>query len=645
MAGPSAGVNEAPARRPGGLARFACLVAAALAFLEIFATGFPPASRDRLPVLALAGGLALAAAWDRRRGLSLFAFLFPLAGLGDRLAGGSDAIAWPILLFLGLAGGWTFRFLYDFESLPDPSRADRVLKLLLVLWTMAAVLAVVRARTLWAILRGLRLRAVNVNGLSDVSAIRTSLLSFAVLAGGAAFFFLLRRAGRPDRERALVAALGGAAVSAAVAVAERLGLVATETSGFWKATGRLSGGAVDPNALGILCGGAVVVAAALAASSAGPRRAIALPALPLLAAGLALSGSRSGFGLAVVGLLALLLARGIPMRRRLAAVAAAALVAAGAAVYLAAAGGSTGARVLQTFDSRVPFEYRMSTRPVFWTNAVRLFLLHPVEGAGLGAFTWQLPNLLAEEGRSLPIGDNPGNAYLQALAETGVFGFALTVALVVIVGREAWRAVRARNGAGLDAGAGAALLGFLVSLLTGSHWLSPDVAFFFFLMAAGVARPPAAFAPARGARALQFALGVYALAALWAAASTDDPAEAFRYRSDIGFHETEAGGRGPFRWTQRRFALRVPAGERVSLTLAHYTPENRSVTLDANAEGRRVLERELAPGDGIRLALTAPAGEPRVFRFVLSRAFVPRRLGTSTDGRELGVVAFGATGR
>jgi len=33
-----------------------------------------------------------------------------------------------------------------------------------------------------------------------------------------------------------------------------------------------------------------------------------------------------------------------------------------------------------------------------------------------------------------------------------------------------------------------------------------------------------------------------------------------------------------------------------------------------------------------------------VFRFVLSRAFVPRHLGTSRDGRELGVMAVAEPG-
>ena len=44
----------------------------------------------------------------------------PFASLGDRLVGGVDALAWPLLLFLGLAGGWTFRYLYDFESVRIP---------------------------------------------------------------------------------------------------------------------------------------------------------------------------------------------------------------------------------------------------------------------------------------------------------------------------------------------------------------------------------------------------------------------------------------------------------------------------------------------------------------------------------------------
>jgi hypothetical protein len=62
------------------------------------------------------------------------------------------------------------------------------------------------------------------------------------------------------------------------------------------------------------------------------------------------------------------------------------------------------------------------------------------------------------------------------------------------------------------------------------------------------------------------------------------------------------------------------------------------VTLTAESGGRTVFERQLAPGDGVRLRLSAGAA-PRVVRFTLSRAFVPKRLGLSGDPRQLGLVA------
>jgi O-antigen ligase len=636
-------VNEVvPARRPGGVARLLGLAATAAGFFAIFSIGFPPASRDRLPVLALAGVLALVAAWDTGRGLALFAFLFPLVGLGDRLAGGADAIAWPVLVFLGMAAGWTFRFLYDFESRPDPSRVDRTLFALVALWCLATALAVVRARTLWALLRGLRLRAVNVEGLPDATAIRTSLLSFAALAVGAAFFFLLRRAGAAERERALRWTLAGVTVSAAIGIAERLGLVALETSPFWRAVGRSSGGALDPNALGILCACALVVAAALAASGRG---AAAL-SLPVLVAGLALSGSRSGLALAALGLAGLLLARPLPVRGRWLAVASAAILAAVlASTRFAGSAGSAGARVLEIFDGSMPLALRVSTRPALWESAVRLFARHPVEGAGLGAFTWQLPNLLAEQGRSLGMSDNPGSAYLQALAETGAIGFLLTLAFAVLAAREAWTGLRDPGGSPLRAGAGGAILGLLAALLTGSHWLAPDVALMFFLMLSVAAGRPAAVRTGWPARARWLAVGAYGAVAAWSALATLDVAETFRYAPRLGFHAEERGEGGAFRWTQRRFAIRLGAGETERLILAHYTPEGRSVAVTAEADGRAVLAKTLESGQAAVLRLAATPAEARVFRFALSRAFVPSRLGVSGDRRELGVVAVLEAGR
>ncbi len=638
-------MNGAGARRPGSAFRLAGLAAAAAAYAEIFSIGFPPASRDRLPVLALSGILALVAAWDRRAGLVAFAFVLPLASLGDRLAGGADALAWPVLLFLSVAGGWSFRFVYDFESRPDPSRVDGAVRLLLVLWTISAALAVVRARTLWAIGRGLGLRVVNVAGLVDAAAIRGTLLSFGALAAGGIFFLLLRRSGRAAREAVLLAAVLGTAVSGGIALAERFGILATETRRYWRVAGRFSGGAVDPHALGILCAAAIPVTAALAASAAGRRRAAALAALPLLAAGLALSGSRSGVALSAIGLFALLFARPIAPRWRLGAVLlAAALLAVVAGSRVSDVRGSAGARLLELFDERVPAQYRVSARPVLWRSAVALFERHPLEGVGLGAFAWSLPNVLAGQGLSSGISDNPGSAYLQALAETGAIGFALTLVLAWLVAREALGSLRAGDGDAAAAGAGAALLGFLAALATGSHWFSADVAVVFFLLLAAVSRPAERAPQRRRVPAGALAVAAYAVAAAVAALGTLDAAEAFRYSPDIGFHARETGPGGAFRWTGRRFAVRLRPDERLRLRLVHFTPEGRSVVLTADADGER-LDRSLAPGEGTSLLLSAPPDGPRVVLFRLSRSFVPRRVGGSEDRRELGVTAVFEPGR
>jgi len=603
----------------------------------VFSVGFPPAARDRLPVLALALGLALAAAWSPRAGLIAFSFLFPLAGLGHRALGGADAIAWPVLLFGGFAAGWTFRFLYDFESEPDPSRADGALRAVAALWLLAALAAMLRARTLWALLHDLRLRAVNVEGLLDAAAIRDSLLALASLAAGIGFFFILRWSGREVRQRALLASLAGVALSALSALGERLGLPPGETSDFWRITGRLSGGAIDPNALGILCGLGVVIGGARVLAGHG-RRLSSAALVAVLVTGLVLSGSRSGLALAAVGLLLLLAAGGLSRGRRLGALAAVALLA-GAAWISVGGRGRVGARIAELFDERVPSSYRVSARPVLWESSVRLFEHHPLAGAGLGAFSWELPNLLAERGQALPMRDNPGNAYLQALAETGAIGFVLTVGLAVALARMAWAALRAIAGEPLAAGSGAAVLAMLVVLVSGSHWFAPDAALLFFGLAAVAGGRGAGEAVGWQRRLRPLLVAAYAAAAIAEVLAAHGPDESFRYRSGIGFYSREAGPAGPFYWTARRFAIRVAAGESLRLAVAHFTPEGKGVELTAECDGRPVFSRTLEPGQGVELRLFGAATRPRIVRFAVSRAFVPRRLGLSADRRELGLVA------
>ena len=621
----------------------------------LFGAGFPPAAPDRLPLLLLAVGLALAAAWRPQRAILVFAFLFPCAGLLARLCGGTNPLVWPALLLGGLAAGWSFRFIYDFESAGEPSPIDRPLRALLSVWVLATALAAARAWTVWAAVRGLRGRAVNSEGLLEEAALRESFVALSALAAGAVFFFLLRREDPAVRLRALSAASLGAVLSAAAACLQWAGWLPPESNAYWKMTGRLSGGASDPNSLGLLCALALIPVLASALASAGRGRTASISAALGLAAGLLLSGSRSGLLLLLGGFaLWLLLGRMPSGARRVSAVVFGLSVLLFAVVLLAGAGGSLGGRISQSFDPKLPVEYRVSARPALWGAAWRLFIRHPIEGGGMGAFSWNLPDLTAG-GSHLAMRDNPGSAYVQALAETGLAGGFLTALFVLSLGSAGLR--RAREAEGLPAGAGAAAVAFLAVMALGSHWFAPDVSLFSFLLAAVVAgpasgrtaRPTNAMARTSGSfwsgrsgleKGSLLAVLVYALSASAAIAGTARSEETFRYAPRVGFHDKEIGPGGPFRWTRRKFGLSVPPGGMSRIILAHYSPSREPVDLDAKVGGQSVFRKTLKAGEAMRLRLNGSLAGPRVVVFDVSRAFVPKRLGLSQDRRELGLLSI-----
>jgi O-antigen ligase len=619
-----------PARRPGTPARFLLFLLAAAGSAAVLAIGFPRGAPDRLPVLLLSLALCVDAVWRPSVAIRDFCFAFPVAGLFASIFGTTDPIAWPVLLFGGLAVGWTFRFLYDFESVPDPSRLDGSLRALVGVWTLGTILALIRARTLWAVVHGLRGRAVNGEGLQDAAAIRESVLALAILGAGAGFFFLMRRSGERARSEATRAALVGTAISAGVALLQAIGLFPPESRPFWKLTGRLSGGATDPNALGLLCGLSIVVVLALAIGPERPRWAMA--ALIPLPIGLALSGSRSGFLVAVLGSAAVIAVASLERRWR-ATLAVGALAFALAVAFLPhRSPGGVGGRLGQLFRSALTLEDRASSRPILWRAALRLFAESPVVGSGVGSFSWRLPDLAGEAGISLPMRDNPGSAYLQALAETGIVGLFLTLVFGLALARVSLARIRE-----LDAPGGAvAVLAFLLALVVGSHWLAPEVSFLFFLLGAGVAIPQGKQTRpiARLSAAL---LAVSTIFAAVAIAATSDPRGTFRHDNRIGFYGREVGPGGAFRWTRRRFAVWVGRGATERLSLANYSPEGKPVEVAVRADGPVIFRRTIAPGAALSLALWS-GGHPRAFRFELSRSFVPKRLGLS-DRRSLGVVA------
>ena len=635
---PSAGDPQ----RPATPARILLFLAALFGYALALSVAFPPGAPDRLPVLVLSVGLALAAAQRWGRGASLFALLFPCAGLIARLSGGSDPAAWPTLLFAGFATGWTFRFIYDFETRPDPSGPDSAVRALLALWTTATLYAVVEARNLWALLHGLSGRVVNGGGLSDTTAIRESLLSFGALASGAAFFLLMRRSGAAIRRQTLVAALTGTGIAAAAAILQRFDLLPAERNSFWKMTGRLSGGASDPNSLGMVAALALVLAAPFLR---GPgRRWPALLAAALFAAALILSGSRSGLLLILASLLLLpALRQRARTPRTLAVAAAAGAILLVALWLLGGSRGALGGRLIDTLDSSRPVAARVSARPILWRASWRLFRQHPIQGAGMGVFLWRLPDLLRAEGLRLKARDNPGSAYFQALAETGILGVALTLFFAVALARDAVRRV-ARGDASSEAGgvATAAALGalsFLICLGVGSHWLAPDTSLFFFLVASVGVLPASPGASAAGRLWLRAAVLAYAAAAFVAALSTARAEEAFRFGSRIGFNEPEIGPAGEFQWTRQHFGFWLSPRQRVRLALGNFSPIGRPVEITAREDGRLLYRRSLGIGEIVVLDLSGAGSRTAALRFDLSSSFVPRRLGVGGDARELGLQA------
>jgi hypothetical protein len=295
--------------------------------------------------------------------------------------------------------------------------------------------------------------------------------------------------------------------------------------------------------------------------------------------------------------------------------------------------------VAESVDPKLPIEYRVSERPALWRAAARLFWSDPLEGGGMGSFAWRLPDLLRSENRRLPMRDNPGSAYLQSLAETGAIGFLITLVFVFTLGKIAFSRARARSADATAAGAGVSLAAFLLAMALGSHWLAPDVALLFFLLASIAACAGRSESSAASVWSLRTAVVLYAGAALIAVLATARPEEAFRYSHRLGFYPVETGPGGSFRWTRGRFALWLAPGETLALSLARFSPDPRPAELVARRDNRVVWRESIAAGHTTRLRLSAPSDRAVALVFRVSRTFVPRRLRISDDPRELGLIA------
>jgi O-antigen ligase len=229
---------------------------------------------------------------------------------------------------------------------------------------------------------------------------------------------------------------------------------------------RLGGGAGNPNLLATGLVPAAVVVAGLAATVESVRwRIVAAVTALVLAGGLAATQSRGG----ILAALATVVAALIFFRRRRLYVLGAALMVAGAAVGWLSANPDAWKRISS-------FNNGGSGRSDLWTVAWRVFEDHPVAGAGLNNFEVVAGDYIRRPGvlqRGDLIVDHPHvvhNTYLQLLAENGVIGCALFLAVVVGCLWAAWKAgmlFEARAEAGWEALSRAVLVGGIAILVAG----------------------------------------------------------------------------------------------------------------------------------------------------------------------------------
>jgi len=213
------------------------------------------------------------------------------------------------------------------------------------------------------------------------------------------------------------------------------GAIQPPSAGSSDATGRIVGGSGDPNFLAAGVVPAIVLAAGLAAGSTRVAVWVAAGvATALLTVGLVASESRGGF---VAALLAAVVMLVLAKRHRAWAVAFLLCV-----TGIAAAWFSTDPAAWE----RLSDFNESNGRSELWGVAVQMWQDNPVAGVGLQAFVDNADGYVRELG-SLEFAEflteQPKvvhNTYLELLAETGLVGLILFVAVIAGTLRAAWRA-------------------------------------------------------------------------------------------------------------------------------------------------------------------------------------------------------------
>ena len=203
----------------------------------------------------------------------------------------------------------------------------------------------------------------------------------------------------------------------------------------------------------------------------------------LCAAALLLSGTRAALIALAVGAFA---AAALEPRLRRAAAVAAVLGTLGATADEALRYGRAHLGAELAVSAATP----QGTRYALWGAAWRMFRDHPWTGVGPGHYLTEFPRYVHVVLDGQSAWASAHNLFLQQLAERGLLGETVLLALLGLLLIRAWRAARARGDAAA-LWAAAAVPAFLVMNLTETAWQTEQLATFFLLIWALGAAPRA----------------------------------------------------------------------------------------------------------------------------------------------------------
>jgi O-antigen ligase len=389
--------------------------------------------------------------WILPVGFSLLAvFIGLLAGVEPKFAiAATLAIAFVLLAFSNLAAGLVVFTFLTFAEFALPAGAASITKGAGLLLALAWLAKVATERDTGAtffrahpgmtylILAFLGWGAFSITWsetpAGTVDNLSRYFLNFTVVVIS---FTAFRR--REDVNLALMAWVAGTAFTAAY------GLVSSPSSA--GADVRLESTVGDPNELAmVLVAGAALSGAVAATATRSPLLRIAAWGVVGLALfSLVLTGSRSGALALGAAVIATILVAGRGSRGK-ATLAAAALSVTAIVFFVAFAPPSIKDRITQTLPGQVP---NTEGRSTIWQVGWRMAQDNPVRGVGLGSFETSSIHYVLQPGaleRTDQVIDTPKvahNIYLQVLAELGVIGLVMLLAILAFPVACAVRAAR-----------------------------------------------------------------------------------------------------------------------------------------------------------------------------------------------------------